>query len=233
MKDSYRNNLILIAEDDQNTASLVSTYLVREGFETTVAGDGEQALHKAGTQNPVLVILDIMLPVLDGWQVCKRLRQLSNIPIIMLTARDEEIDRILGLSLGADDYVVKPFSPRELVERVKAVLRRAIPPEEKQKSLLSYKDLQFDPIKHKVAVDDRTVDLTNAEFKILHALMRAPGKVFTRDELLERIYDRGEVVIDRVIDVHIGKIRQKIGDDPGDPQYIITVRGIGYKFSDQ
>jgi DNA-binding response OmpR family regulator len=173
-----------------------------------------------------------MLPNMDGWEICRTLRRSSDVPIIMLTAREEEIDRVAGLAMGADDYVVKPFSPRELVERVKAILRRSRPVSPQTPSVLSFDGLEMDPEKHRVARDGRPVMLTSSEYKILHALMSSPGKAFSREELLNQCYRHGEVVIDRVIDVHIGKLRQKIEDDPAKPRYILTVRGHGYRFSD-
>lgn len=222
---------VLIVEDDQHTASLVATYLEREGFSTLVAHDGEEALKMARLHHPEFIILDIMLPRIDGWEVCRRIRKTSDVPILMLTAREEEIDRILGLSLGADDYVVKPFSPRELVERVKAILRRTRPSSQKT-GLLSHRGLVLDVEKYKVSLDGRLVNLTTLEYKLLHALMGSPGRVFTRDELLNHFYDSGEVVVDRVVDVHIGKLRQKIEQDPSRPRFIHTVRGFGYRFAD-
>lgn len=225
---------ILIVEDDPNTARLVQTYLEREGFPTLIARDGRQALEMFRRHDPLFVILDLMLPGIDGWDVCRRLRAASNVPILMLTARQEEIDRIMGLSLGADDYVVKPFSPRELVERVKAILRRARPENDSgKKEVLQAAGLVLDPVKHKITLDGRPLNLTSAEYKLLHALMAAPGRVFSRDELLDRFYRHGETVVDRVIDVHIGKLRQKIEPDPANPVYILTVRGFGYKFTDK
>ena len=226
-----RENPVLIVEDDQNTASLVATYLAREGFSTVIAYDGEQALLMERQHQPVFVILDVMLPKIDGWEVCRRLRKVSDVPILMLTAREEEIDRIMGLSLGADDYVVKPFSPRELVERVKAILRRTHA-SAKKAVVLSHGGLVLDPEKHKVSLDGRLVNLTTLEYKLLYVLMRAPGRVYTRDELLDHFYQHGEVVVDRVVDVHIGKLRQKIEQDPSSPRFIRTVRGFGYRFAD-
>ena len=216
---------ILIVEDDRNTAMLVATYLEREGFSTVIAHDGGQALHAAGTSNPVFVVLDVMLPGVDGWEVCRTLRKASDVPILMLTAREEEADRVAGLAMGADDYVVKPFSPRELVERVKAILRRSRPASPPPSSVLSFEGLELDPEKHRVSRDGRPVSLTSSEYKLLHALMSAPGRAFSREELLNHCYRHGEAVIDRVIDVHIGKLRQKIEDDPSRPRYILTVRG--------
>ncbi len=223
---------ILIVEDEKKTASLVALYLEREGFRTIVAYDGRQALELARRHSPSLVILDLMLPLLDGWEVCRELRRSSDVPILILSAREEEIDRVAGLTLGADDYVIKPFSPRELVARVKAILRRGRlgAPEEQT---LVHGDLVLDPEKHKVTLCGHLVPLTPHEFSLLRTLMTSPGKVFTRDELLSRLYPNDEVaVIDRVVDVHIGKLRQKIEADPSDPAYILTVRGIGYQFSE-
>jgi DNA-binding response OmpR family regulator len=222
---------ILIVEDDRNTAALVATYLEREGFATVQVHDGAAALALARQQPPGFVILDVMLPGRDGWEVCRELRAFSDVPILMLTAREEEIDRVLGLSLGADDYVVKPFSPRELVERVKAILRRARPaPAE---DILGRGGVLLDPQRHRVTVEGKAVALTAAEYRLLHALMAAPGRVFSRDELLSRLYAHGEAVVDRVVDVHIGHLRQKLGDDPESPRYIVTVRGFGYKFAEE
>ena len=223
---------VLIVEDDRNTAALIKTYLEKEGFQTVVVFDGEEALEMIKTTNPGFVILDIMLPKMDGWEVCRRLRSFSDVPVLMLTAREEEIDRVLGLSLGADDYVVKPFSPRELLERVKAILRRARPVQSKKGKTLSHAGLVLDPEKLKVTLHGKQVSLTSHEYKLLNALMRSPGRVFSRAELLDQFYQHGEIVVDRVIDVHIGKLRQKIEQDPAKPKYIETVRGFGYRFTE-
>jgi len=225
---------ILIVEDDKKTASLIKLYLEREGFQTVIASDGQQALELAEQHRPVFVILDLMLPVLDGWEVCRRLRQSFDVPILILTARGEEVDRVSGLTLGADDYVVKPFSPRELVARVKAILRRGRLEAPGQEKVLSFEELILDIERHKVTLEGRPVLLTPHEFKLLQTLMAAPGKVFAREELLDRLYSRNEAtVIDRVVDVHIGKLRQKIEKDPSNPRYILTVRGIGYQFAER
>jgi DNA-binding response OmpR family regulator len=224
---------ILIIEDDKKTASLVALYLEREGFQPRIAYDGQQGLEMARQHPPLLIILDLMLPVIDGWEVCRQLRKSSDVPIIMLTARDEEVDLISGLTLGADDYVAKPFSPRELVARVKAVLRRGRLRPLKEDKLLTYQGLVLDSDKHKVTLNDSQILLTSHEYKLLQGLMASPGKVFTRDELVAILYPREEaIVIDRVIDVHIGKLRQKIEKDPGNPQFILTVRGVGYRFAE-
>ncbi|MBI2090424.1 MAG: response regulator transcription factor [Deltaproteobacteria bacterium] len=232
MAKSQISNPILVVEDDRKTASLVALYLEREGFKTVTAFDGSQALELARRHKPIFVILDLMLPQVDGWEICRELRRTSDVPILILTAREEEMDRVLGLSLGADDYVVKPFSPRELVARVKAVLRRARPGPAGAKSLLTSGDLILDLEKRCVTLRGALVSLTLAEYRLLETLMAAPGRVFTREELLNALYPEGEAVIDRVIDVHIGKLRQKIEADPSTPRYIFTVRGLGYRFAE-
>lgn len=232
MQDSRANGPILVVEDDRNIASLVETYLTLAGFQTAVAYDGRQGLDLVRRLEPQFVVLDLMLPTIDGWDLCREIRKESDVPILILTAREEEIDRIVGFSLGADDYVVKPFSPRELVERVKAILRRtrsAAPP---VGGRLSHGPLVLEPEKHKVSLNGDPVDLTPSEFTLLHTLMAAPGRVFSRDALLSRLYRRGETVVDRVIDVHIGKLRHKIEADPSRPRYVITVRGVGYRFAE-
>jgi len=223
---------VLIVEDDRNTAALVAAYLEREGFSTVVVHDGGQAIQAADDCNPVFVILDVMLPNLDGWEICRTLRKNSDVPVLILTAREEEVDRVAGLAMGADDYVVKPFSPRELVERVKAILRRSRPASPAAAGVLSLAGLVLDPEKHRVTRDGRLVTLTSWEYKLLHVLMSSPGRAFSREELLSQCYQNSEAVIDRVIDVHIGKLRQKIEDDPAQPRFILTVRGHGYRFSD-
>lgn len=232
--DQLPKRTVLIVEDDTNTAGLVALYLQREGFKALTANDGQQGLNLAERYRPDLVILDLMLPKIDGWEVCRQLRQISNVPVIMLTARDEEIDRVAGLTLGADDYVVKPFSPRELVARVIAVLRRARPYKDSSGQVLSQGIVHLDLEKRRLYVRGRAVDLTHHEYVLLETLMRTPGKAFTRDELLDRVYPQGEaLVVDRVVDVHIGKLRRKIEPNPSDPHYILTVRGVGYRFVDR
>jgi DNA-binding response OmpR family regulator len=202
---------ILVIEDDPNTADLITLYLKREGFSPLTAGDGESGLRVADQQRPALVVLDLMLPKMDGWEVCRRLQQESQIPVIMLTARGEEIDRVAGLTLGADDYVVKPFSPRELMARVKAVLRRSPAGQVRKRRNLTHAGVDLDLDKRLLSVDGHPVALTPHEYALLEAFMSAPGRVFTRGELLGRLYPRGDaVVIRRVVDVHIGKLRKKI-----------------------
>jgi DNA-binding response OmpR family regulator len=223
---------ILIVEDDKKTASLVELYLQREGFDTVIAYDGQQALELIQRRRPIFVILDLMLPVVDGWEVCREIRRSSEVPILMLTARGEEVDLVSGLTLGADDYMVKPFSPRELVARVKAILRRGRFRAVRRESRLSNQGLVLDLDKRKVTLRNRPIMLTPHEYNLLKALMVAPGRVFTRDELLDHLYPEGEAVVDRVIDVHIGKLRQKIEEDPSNPRFILTVRGVGYQFKE-
>jgi len=228
-----KQGTVLIVEDDRNTAALVATYLEREGFSTVLIHDGGQAIQAAIDCNPVLVVLDVMLPNVDGLDICRTLRKSSEVPILMLTAREEEVDRVAGLVTGADDYVVKPFSPRELVERVKAILRRSRPVSPAVMNILAYGNLELDPEKHRVSLAGEPVPLTTWEYKLLYALMSAPGKAFSREELLSQCYQNSEAVIDRVIDVHIGKLRYKIEDDPAQPRFILTVRGHGYRFTDE
>ena len=228
-----RLGTILIVEDDRNTAALVATYLEREGFATVVVHDGGEAIEAAVACNPVFVVLDIMLPNMDGREICRALRKFSDVPVLMLTAREEEADRVEGLAMGADDYVVKPFSPRELVERVKAILRRSRPASPSDTIVLSFGDLVLNPHKHMVTRAGVPVPLTAWEYKLLYALMSSPGKAFSREELLGQCYQNSEAVIDRVIDVHIGKLRQKIEDDPAQPRFILTVRGHGYRFCEE
>ncbi len=224
---------ILVIEDDRNTAALVALYLERGGFNPLVAADGQTGLRLARAHRPALVILDLMLPRMDGWEVCRRLRRDADVPVIMLTARDEETDRVAGLTLGADDYVVKPFSPRELVARVKAVLRRSRSTAAAPGRVLAQAELCLDLDKRRLTVQGRNVDLTPREYALLEALMARPGRTFTRDELLAHLYPDGDtVVIARVVDVHIGKLRQKIEPDPTRPRHILTMRGLGYRFAD-
>jgi two-component system OmpR family response regulator len=223
---------ILIVEDDKNIAVLLQKYLIRDGFQAELAHDGMSALKSVQQCAPVLVILDLMLPVLDGWEVCRHIREDSEVPILMLTALEQEAERIRGFSLGADDYVVKPFSPREVVERVKAILRRTQTPHDAASRLLSCGELSLEPDKYRVYIGECEVSLTASEYTLLYTLMQRPGRVFTRDELIARLRVRGEVVGDRIIDVHIGHLRQKIETEPSCPTYILTKRGVGYHFTE-
>lgn len=228
--------LILIVEDDPKTAALIDSYLQKEMFATVIASDGPMALERLAQRQPSLVVLDVMLPLLDGFAVCAEIRKTSNVPILFLTARDEEVDCVIGLGLGADDYVSKPFSPRELVARIKALLRRASGATgttiSEQKSRSGIAGLVYDKQKRRFSIHGQSLELTPFEFNLLQALFCSPGRVFLRNELLDKVYPGGELVVDRVIDVHIGKLRQKIGDDPASPRFIHTVRGLGYRFCD-
>ncbi len=234
MTSSLPADLILIIEDDRKTASLISRYLEREGFPTLIASDGRQGLDMARLHHPILIVLDLMLPLMDGWEVCRQIRQSSDVPIVMLTARDEEVDLVSGLTLGADDYVRKPFSPRELVARIKAVLRRGRRPREERRQAYLFSGLALDAEKHTVTLHGNPVFLTLPEFKLLQALMASPGRVFTREELIAILYPgEGASVVDRVVDVHIGKLRQKIEKDSAHPRYVVTVRGVGYRLAER
>lgn len=219
---------ILVVEDDAKMVNLLRLYLEREGYTVVATYDGRSALEAAERTRPSLVILDLMLPHVDGIEVCKQLRASSEVPILMLTARVDEVDRLLGLSLGADDYVPKPFSPREVVARVKAILRRAS--RQEPPKVLSHGELEMDVERHRVTVNGTEVHLTPIEFKLLQAFLESPERAFSREQLLNRIYAFHEVdVVDRTIDVHVGKLREKLGDDPASPRFIATVRGVGYK----
>lgn len=217
-------------DDEPHIVELVRYNLVQEGFDVTTAGDGETALAKARDGRPDLVVLDLMLPGLDGLEVCRRLRRESSVPIIMLTAKGSELERVVGLELGADDYVAKPFSPRELVARVRAVLRRrareVAPPSE---GPVQVGDLSLDPATREVTLRGRHVDLTAREFDLLRLLMRNPSRVFTREFLLEHLWGYDFAGTTRTVDMHISRLREKIEETPADPTYIVTVRGVGYK----
>ncbi len=223
---------ILVIEDDRNIADLVRRYLERAGYETIVAYDGNEGLAMAKSRAPRFVVLDVMLPGVDGWEVCKALRRESDVPILILTARADEMDRVVGLSIGADDYVVKPFSPRELVERVKAILRRAGAAAAPVSTVFSHGTLVLDTEKRRVTVNGELTALTPSEFTLLQTLIASPGRVYTREDLLNKLYVGGESVVDRVVDVHIGKLRRKIEPVPSEPRYIETVHGVGYRFTD-
>lgn len=227
------NGPILIVEDNDKIADLVKISLGKEGFKAIIASDGREAMILTGYYNPIFVILDLVLPDIDGIDLCKRLRSVSDMPILILTAKGEEQDKILGFSVGADDYMVKPFNPRELVVRVKAILRRYANISPKGQKKLSFNDIELDIESKSVKINKQHVHLTLSEFRILRALMNAPGKVFSRMELVSQIYPPDDVdvnVTDRTIDVHIRKLREKIEQNPARPRYIITMRSQGYKF---
>ncbi|HWF25845.1 MAG TPA: response regulator transcription factor, partial [Solirubrobacteraceae bacterium] len=222
--------------DEQSVQTLLSYPLRKDGYEVVQATDGRQALLRFGEQQFDLVVLDLMLPAVDGLEVCRRLRSHSSVPIIMLTAKSEEIDKVVGLELGADDYITKPFSMREFRSRIKAVLRRAEmsrPDETAPDEVpLFVRELKIDFSKRSVRVRGEEAQLTFVEFEIVSALARAPGRVFTRDMLLARIWGDSAYRDPRTIDVHIRHLREKIEADPKDPEYLFTVRGVGYRFRD-
>jgi two-component system, OmpR family, alkaline phosphatase synthesis response regulator PhoP len=226
---------ILVVEDERDIADLVKYHLEKAGFSARVVGDGKQALDLMARDYPDLLILDLMLPGLDGLEVCRRLRGNSatrSIPIIMLTARAEEVDRIVGLELGADDYIPKPFSPRELVARVKAVLRRTIAQPPTAEAPLAVGDLHLDPARHEVTKGGRALSLSAVEFRLLEFFLRHRGRAYTRTQLLDQVWGQDRFVEPRTVDVHIRRLREKVEDDPAQPTLILTVRGLGYKFRD-
>ena len=227
---------ILLVDDEQSVQTLLSYPLRKEGYEVVQAFDGREALTRFGESSFDLVVLDVMMPRLDGLEVCRRLRARSAVPIIMLTAKAEEIDKVLGLELGADDYITKPFSLREFRSRVKAALRRAQMAQQAEPSAddepLEVLDLRVDMAKRSVRVRGDDVATTFVEFELLAALATAPGRVWTRDMLLERIWGDSAYRDPRTIDVHIRHLREKLERDAKDPEYLFTVRGVGYRFRD-
>lgn len=221
---------ILLVEDEKNIRDAVAAYLERAGYWVTPAADGQEAVDAFSLHQFDLVILDLMLPRLPGEKVCRIIRDTSDVPIIMLTAKGEVEDRIVGLELGADDYLIKPFSPRELVARVRALLRRAHIDSERQREVLDFGGLTIDLNGHKVLVNDEEVDLTASEFKLLTTLSRYPGRVYSRMELVEKVLGYDFEGYERTIDSHVKNLRAKIGDDPRNPRWIYTVHGVGYRF---
>ncbi|MEP6681433.1 MAG: response regulator transcription factor [Chloroflexota bacterium] len=221
---------LLVVDDDPKIRDLLRLYVEREGHRAVFAADGIQALAVARQQRPALVLLDVMLPGLDGLEVCRQLRDESDVPILLLTARSGDSDKVVGLDLGADDYVVKPFSPRELMARIRVQLRRHGAAADDQ-PILASEGLVLDPNAVAVKLNGRPIETTSFEFRLLHALMRRPGRVFSRDELINAIHgDDDPGIIDRTIDVHLGRLRRKLGDDATAPSFIATVRLVGYKF---
>ena len=221
---------VLVVDDDPRIRDLLRLYVEREGHRALLAADGPQALSLVDQKRPDLVLLDVMLPGIDGFEVASRLRAESDVPILLLTARSGDADKVVGLELGADDYIVKPFSPRELMARIRVQLRRHRPPQEDQPVLVA-DGLVVDPNAVEVQLDGAPLDVTPFEFRLLHALMRRPGRVFSRDELIDAIHGTDDPgIIDRTIDVHLGRLRRKLGDDAAAPRFIATVRTVGYKF---
>jgi two-component system, OmpR family, alkaline phosphatase synthesis response regulator PhoP len=224
---------ILVADDDRKTAELIRLYLERDGYQALLAHDGRQALDLARQRRPDLIVLDLMLPLVDGLDVCRILRAESRVPIIMLTAKTTEDDKLLGLDLGADDYVTKPFSPREVVARVRAVLRRAGEAQERGPAAVHFRELTIDFVSHTVRLRGLPLRLTPKEFKLLETLVKQPGRAFSRLELLEQVFGYDYEGLERTVDVHIMNLRKKIERDPTQPIYILTVYGVGYKFAEE
>ena len=226
---------ILLVDDEDSIQKLLAYPLEREGYRVLQARDGEEALERFASERVDLVVLDIMLPKLDGLEVCKRLRAESEVPIIMLTARDDELDKVLGLELGADDYITKPFSIREFRSRVRALLRRAAVSRhvDEDGELISAEGLTIDLARRLIEVGGRRVQLTYVEFELLRILASHPGRVYSRRMLLEALWGGADYREPRTIDVHVRHLREKLESDPGAPEYILTVRGVGYRFRDR
>lgn len=222
---------ILVVDDEPSIANTVKAYLEQDGFSTFVVTDGPAALKAARTFKPDLIVLDVMLPGMDGIEVLQQLRRESNVYVLMLTARADETDKVIGLSVGADDYMTKPFSPRELVARVKAVLRRGRNSNDPEPAL-TFRRLRLDAGARRVWKDDNPVELTAIEFDLLYALARHHGRVLSREQLIEHVWGSDYYGDERVVDVHLGHLRRKVEDDSASPLLIVTVRGAGYRFED-
>jgi len=229
------SSTILLVDDEDSVQKLLAYPLEREGFRVLQARDGEEALERFASEEVDLVVLDLMLPKLDGLEVCKRLRALSEVPIIMLTARDDELDKVLGLELGADDYITKPFSIREFRSRVRALLRRAavVRPAPGGGNVIAAHELELDLGRRTVEVRGTPVRLTYVEFELLRTLVAHPGRVYSRRMLLESLWGAADYREPRTIDVHVRHLREKLERDPAEPEYILTVRGVGYRFRDR
>lgn len=218
---------ILVVDDEKQIVDIVRAYLEKDGYRVVAAYDGRQALELAARERPALLVLDLMLPEMSGWDVMRSLRQTSDVPVIILTARDDPTDKVVGLELGADDYVVKPFEPKELLARVRAVLRRLRPPETRE--IITVGDLTVDPGRYEVRLGDRRIDLTPTEFALLQLMARHPGMVYTRLQLLEAIHGDAYEGYERAVDSHVKNLRQKLEPDPRRPRYVLTVHGVGYR----
>ncbi|CAI8011088.1 Alkaline phosphatase synthesis transcriptional regulatory protein PhoP [Geodia barretti] len=227
---------ILVVDDEVDIVDFIDGYLTGEGYEVIKAYDGVEALDKMRQDLPDLVVLDVMLPGLDGFEVCKQMRTESTVPILMVTAKDTDVDKIVGLEIGADDYMPKPFNPRELVARIKAILRRTYRQDYQSHSqtvTLKHKDLSIDAERRMATIGHRQLELTMKEFDLLLFLMRNPGHVYSRDHLLDYVWGQDSFVGARTVDVHIRRLREQIETDASQPQYIKTVWGVGYKFTDE
>ena len=222
----------LVVEDEAPLAHVVGEYLAADGFAVEIAGDGETALDLARRTPPDVVVLDLMLPGMDGIETCRQLRTFSDAYVVMLTARTDEVDKLVGLSVGADDYVTKPFSPRELIARVRAMLRRPRAARAQEEPPRRFGDLVVDPAAREVRVGDRLVDLTPTEFDLLEALSARPRLAFSRRQLLEHVWGGEWYGDDHVVDVHVANLRRKLADDPKSPRYVLTVRGVGYRMGE-
>jgi len=223
---------VLVVDDERPIAEAVAYNLRKDGYEPLIAADAEDAMAAFRREQPALIILDIMLPSASGFEVCRRLRKVSAVPIIMLTARADETDRVVGLELGADDYVMKPFSMRELMARVKTILRRASDANGPAlEATVECGELRVDPAKREACVGERVLSLSRLEFELLYFLVRNPERVFDRPTLLDRVWGPDAYVGERTVDVHVRWLREKVEDDPANPAYILTVRGIGYKLT--
>jgi len=221
---------VLVVEDEESFSDALSYMLRREGYEVQIAATGTEALQVFDQTGADLVLLDLMLPALSGTEVCRELRSRSHVPIIMVTARDSEVDKVVGLELGADDYVTKPFSSRELVARIRAVLRRGIEPGELKPEVIEAGPVRMDVGRHLVTVDRHHVQLPLKEFDLLELLLRNAGRVLTRGQLIDRVWGADYVGDTKTLDVHVKRLRGKIEPDPANPRYLVTVRGLGYKF---
>jgi len=221
---------ILVVDDEAPIRKLVSSYLEAEGWDVATATDGKQAVELVRERRPDLVVLDVSMPELDGIEALRQIRTFSDVYVIMLTARAEETDKLIGLAVGADDYLTKPFSPRELVARIKAVLRRSRPAIAAEEQLLSHSDLEIDSLRRSVTVNGKDKELTTLEFDLLVALAEQPGRVFSRRQLLERVWGWDYYSDERVVDVHIRNLRRALDDSAAEPRWIGTVRGVGYRF---
>lgn len=220
---------VLVVDDEVALAGVVASYLEREGFTVRIARTGPEAVEQAREFEPVVIILDVMLPGFDGLEVCRQVRHFSDAHILMLTARDEEVDKVLGLSMGADDYLVKPFSPRELVARVRAMLRRPrVQPSVRSSDVVELGDLRVDREARRVTVGGNEIDLTRTEFDLLAVMSARPRAAFTRRQLIDAVWGEGWFGDEHVVDVHVGHLRTKLGDDAAEPRFVRTVRGIGY-----
>lgn len=221
---------ILVVEDEQTLRETLSYLLQREGYEVVEAADGKQAIDEFVRHDPDLILLDLMLPVINGNDVCRQIRQSSNVPIIMLTAKDTELDKVLGLEIGADDYVTKPYSTRELLARMKAILRRQVSPSVVDSDIIEADGVKIDTERHQVSVNGQNVQLPLKEFELLELLMINVNRVLTRGQIIDRVWGSNYYGDTKTLDVHIKRLRTKIEDDPARPIRIVTVRGVGYKF---